>query len=102
MHRTRPTALPGLGRAWRSRGDWSARKRRWTAVVAETRAVGAVGFPAGLLEHKGLRRNPDGDAPVVHQTAFVDPTAIQCGRVIVEENVFIGPGAVTRADAVDQ
>ncbi len=29
--------------------------------------------------------------PVVHESAFVDPTAILCGRVIVNENVFIGP-----------
>jgi carbonic anhydrase/acetyltransferase-like protein (isoleucine patch superfamily) len=39
--------------------------------------------------------------PVVHDSAFVDPTAILCGKVIVEENVFIGPYAVIRADEVD-
>lgn len=48
-----------------------------------------------------IRRNPNGDAPVVHETAFVDPTAILCGKVIVEENVFIGPYAVIRADEVN-
>ncbi len=49
-----------------------------------------------------IRRNPSGDLPVVHDTAFVDPTAILCGKVIVEENVFIGPYAVIRADEVDE
>ncbi|HEX7972427.1 MAG TPA: carbonate dehydratase [Thiobacillus sp.] len=38
----------------------------------------------------------------MHDTAFVDPTAILCGKVIVEENVFIGPYAVIRADEVDE
>lgn len=45
-----------------------------------------------------IRRNPRGDLPQIHSSAFVDPTAILCGRVIVEENVFIGPYAVIRAD----
>lgn len=49
-----------------------------------------------------IRRNPSGDLPVVHEDAFVDPTAILCGKVIVEENVFIGPYAVIRADEVDE
>jgi carbonic anhydrase/acetyltransferase-like protein (isoleucine patch superfamily) len=49
-----------------------------------------------------IRRNPNGDIPVVHETAFVDPTAILCGKVIVEENVFIGPYAVIRADEVNE
>jgi carbonic anhydrase/acetyltransferase-like protein (isoleucine patch superfamily) len=49
-----------------------------------------------------IRKNPSGHMPVVHDTAFVDPTAILCGKVIVEENVFIGPYAVIRADEVDE
>jgi carbonic anhydrase/acetyltransferase-like protein (isoleucine patch superfamily) len=49
-----------------------------------------------------IRRNPNGDVPVVHESAFVDPTAILCGKVVVEENVFIGPYAVIRADEVDE
>lgn len=49
-----------------------------------------------------IRRNPSGDLPVVHDTAFVDPTAILCGKIVVEENVFIGPYAVIRADEVDE
>lgn len=48
-----------------------------------------------------LRRNPSGDLPQVHESAYVDQTAILCGKVIVHENVFIGPYAVIRADEVD-
>ncbi|MBT9541413.1 carbonate dehydratase [Thiobacillus sp.] len=49
-----------------------------------------------------IRKNPSGHLPVVHDSAFVDPTAILCGKIIVEENVFIGPYAVIRADEVDK
>ena len=49
-----------------------------------------------------LRRNPRGDYPVVHETAFVDPTAVLCGRISVAAHVFIGPYAVIRADEVDE
>ncbi|NLU98451.1 carbonate dehydratase [Marinomonas sp. UCMA 3892] len=48
-----------------------------------------------------IRKNPRGDLPTVHPSAFVDPTAILCGLVVVEENVFIGPYAVIRADEMD-
>lgn len=48
-----------------------------------------------------IRRNPNGDLPQVHPSAFVYPTAIICGKVVVEENVFIGPYAVIRADEMD-
>lgn len=48
-----------------------------------------------------IRKNPRGDLPQIHPTAFVDPTAILCGSVVVAENVFIGPYAVIRADEVD-
>ncbi len=48
-----------------------------------------------------IRRNPTGHLPVVHQSAFVDPTAIICGHVLIGENVFIGPYAVIRADEID-
>ena len=41
-----------------------------------------------------IRRNPRGDIPVAHETAFVDHTAILCGMVVAHENVFIGPYAV--------
>lgn len=49
-----------------------------------------------------IRKNPRGDYPQIHPDAFVDPTAILCGLVIVEENVFIGPYTVIRADEVDE
>lgn len=49
-----------------------------------------------------LRKNPRGDYPEVHETAFVDPTAILCGKVIIHEGVFIGPYAVIRADETDE
>lgn len=49
-----------------------------------------------------LRKNPRGDYPVVHETAFVDPTAILCGLITVDAHVFIGPYAVIRADEVDE
>ena len=49
-----------------------------------------------------LRPNPRGDFPVVSESAFVDPTAILCGHVIVEDDVFIGPYAVIRADESDE
>lgn len=48
-----------------------------------------------------IRKNPRGDLPQIHPDAFIDPTAIICGLVIVEENVFIGPYAVIRADEVN-
>jgi carbonic anhydrase/acetyltransferase-like protein (isoleucine patch superfamily) len=48
-----------------------------------------------------IRKNPRGDLPQIHPDAFIDPTAIICGLVVVEENVFIGPYAVIRADEVD-
>jgi len=49
-----------------------------------------------------IRKNPTGDLPVIPQSAFVDPTAIICGKVIIGENVFIGPYVVIRADEVDE
>lgn len=48
-----------------------------------------------------IRKNPRGDLPQVHESAFVDPTAILCGMIVVKENVFIGPYAVIRADEVN-
>lgn len=48
-----------------------------------------------------LRKNPSGISPQVSEKAFVDPTAIICGHVIIEDNVFVGPYAVIRADEVN-
>lgn len=49
-----------------------------------------------------IRKNPSGDLPVIHESAFVDPTAIICGKVFIGENVFIGPYVVIRADEVEE
>ena len=49
-----------------------------------------------------IRKNPSGDLPVIHESSYVDNTAILCGKIFVEENVFIGPYAVIRADEVDE
>jgi len=48
-----------------------------------------------------IRKNPRGDLPAVHASAYVDPMATVCGRVVVHANVFIAPHAVIRADEVD-
>ncbi len=48
-----------------------------------------------------IRKNPSGHLPVIAQSAFIDPTAIICGRVIIKDNVFVGPYAVIRADEID-
>ena len=48
-----------------------------------------------------IRKNPNGDLPVIHESAYVDQTAIICGKIIIHENVFIGPYAVIRADEVN-
>ena len=48
-----------------------------------------------------IRKNPNGDLPVIDESAFVDPTAILCGKVVVGPNVFIGPYAVIRADEIN-
>lgn len=41
-----------------------------------------------------IRKNPSGDLPVIHESAYVDNTAILCGKIVVEENVFIGFNSV--------
>jgi carbonic anhydrase/acetyltransferase-like protein (isoleucine patch superfamily) len=48
-----------------------------------------------------LRKNPSGISPQVSEKAFIDPTAIICGHVVIEDNVFVGPYAVIRADEVN-
>jgi len=45
-----------------------------------------------------LEPNTTGDAPKVAATAFVHPMATLIGHVVVEDGVFVGPGAVLRAD----
>lgn len=48
-----------------------------------------------------IRRNPRGDLPIIDESAYIDRTAIVCGKVIIGANVFIGPYAVIRADEID-
>ena len=40
--------------------------------------------------------------PQIHQSAYIDQTAIICGKVIIHANVFVGPYAVIRADETDE
>lgn len=40
----------------------------------------------------------DGLVPVVHPTAYVHPTAVLIGDVIIGEGVYIGPLASLRGD----
>lgn len=49
-----------------------------------------------------IRKNPNGDLPVISPDAYVDNTAIVCGKIIIEEGVFVGPYAVIRADEVNE
>lgn len=46
----------------------------------------------------GFEPNCVGDYPDVAPTAYVHPTAVLIGRVIVDHGVFIGPRTVIRAD----
>lgn len=48
-----------------------------------------------------IRKNPTGHTPQIDVSSYVDQTAIVCGKVIIEENVFVGPYAVIRADEVN-
>jgi carbonic anhydrase/acetyltransferase-like protein (isoleucine patch superfamily) len=48
-----------------------------------------------------LRKNPTGHYPTVSESAYIDKTAIVCGHVEIDDNVFVGPYAVIRADEVD-
>ncbi len=45
-----------------------------------------------------LRKNP---AAIPQVAGHIDPTAIICGRVIVEDFVVVGPYAVIRADELN-
>jgi carbonic anhydrase/acetyltransferase-like protein (isoleucine patch superfamily) len=48
-----------------------------------------------------IRRNPSGHSPVIAESAYIDKTAITCGKVVIKDDVFVGPYAVIRADEVD-
>src|SRR5690606_3482666 len=57
--------------------------------------------PVRGVEQTMIRKNPSGDLPLIAESAYVDKTAIICGKVVIGENVFVGPYAVIRADEVD-
>ena len=40
----------------------------------------------------------EGLTPVVHPDAYVHPTAVLIGDVIIEAGVYVGPGASLRGD----
>ncbi|HFE63323.1 MAG TPA: carbonate dehydratase [Caldithrix sp.] len=46
--------------------------------------------------------NTHGDVPQISSSSFVHPTAVIIGNVVIEENCFIGPQAVIRADEIDE
>lgn len=45
-----------------------------------------------------IRESVVGDIPQIDNTAFVDPSAVIIGRVVIGANCYIGPGVVIRAD----
>ncbi len=49
-----------------------------------------------------IGRNTVGDTPHIAGSTYVHPTAIVQGNVIIEENCFVGPMAIIRADEVDE
>lgn len=51
--------------------------------------------------HISLRPNPFGNWPKVHPTAYIDPTAQIIGAAHIGSRVYVGPGAVVRADEAD-
>ena len=49
-----------------------------------------------------IGRNIAGDNPQIASSSFIHPTAVVQGNVIIEENCFVGPLAIIRADEQDQ
>jgi carbonic anhydrase/acetyltransferase-like protein (isoleucine patch superfamily) len=45
-----------------------------------------------------IHSNHAGQAPKIHATAFVHPSAVVIGNVVIGEKVFVGPNAVIRSD----
>jgi len=45
-----------------------------------------------------LRWNPKGDYPQIDNSVYIDLTALIIGKVKIGKDVFVGPGAVIRAD----
>ncbi len=45
-----------------------------------------------------IHGNTRGESPQVDNTVYIHPTAVIIGKVKIGKNVFVGPGAVVRAD----
>lgn len=61
------------------------------ASSRDPRAVSPAAPLAGIYAFEGL-------TPVVDPTAWIHPTAVLIGDVIVEADCYVGPGAVMRGD----
>ncbi|MFH1684480.1 MAG: carbonate dehydratase [Candidatus Margulisiibacteriota bacterium] len=48
-----------------------------------------------------IRKNSVGDLPVIDPSSYVDPSAEIIGKVKIGKNVYIGPGAIIRADEME-
>jgi carbonic anhydrase/acetyltransferase-like protein (isoleucine patch superfamily) len=51
---------------------------------------------ASLLNN--IRPNLAGDYPIIHPSTLIDPSAQIIGNVLIDEDVFVGPLTVIRAD----
>lgn len=49
-----------------------------------------------------IHSNPWGDTPQISSQAYIHPSAVIIGKVIIEENCFVGANAVIRADEKDE
>ena len=45
-----------------------------------------------------IQANHAGQTPKIHATAFVHPSAVVIGNVVIGKKVFVGPNAVIRSD----
>jgi carbonic anhydrase/acetyltransferase-like protein (isoleucine patch superfamily) len=66
--------------------------------VSATRAGAPGPATAGLQAAGGLVYSFEGVTPVVDPSAYVHPTAVLIGDVIVGADCYVGPGAVMRGD----
>lgn len=58
---------------------------------------GKEGFQ-GMTAGRNIRKDPHGRMPRIAGSSSVDPSAVVIGDVLIGEGVFVGPGAVVRAD----
>ena len=50
---------------------------------------------------ENIRPNPNGDWPQIDSTSYIDPTAQVIGNVHIGSQVYVGHGAIIRADETD-